>query len=167
MNFDQTLITKDLGNKRLHITRLFKAPRQLVWRAWTEPELLDQWWAPRPYQAKTKSMDFREGGVWLYYMLSPEGDKHWCRADYHKIIIENLYTASDAFCDEDGTPKPDHPSMRWKNTFLDENNATKVTIEITFDSLKDLKQVIKMGFSEGFTMAHGNLDELLEKLTAS
>lgn len=86
----KTEITKDLANKKLHITRIFDAPRNMVWKAWTEPEWLDRWWAPLPYQTKTKSMDFKEGGFWLYYMLSPEGDKHWCRLDY-LTIFKNDY----------------------------------------------------------------------------
>ena len=77
--------TIDLSNKKLHITRQFKASKDFVWKAWTTAELLDQWWAPRPYQTVTKSLDFKEGGFWLYHMLSPEGDKHWCRLDYLTI----------------------------------------------------------------------------------
>jgi uncharacterized protein YndB with AHSA1/START domain len=165
MNIEETVITKDLGNKRLHITRTFKAARPLVWSAWTEAELLDQWWAPRPFQTKTKSMDFREGGLWLYYMLSPEGDKHWCRLDYHRIVLQDYFTASDAFCDEHGIINKEHPGSHWKNVFIEENRKTKVMIEISFDSEKDLEQIIQMGFSEGFTMAHRNLDELLEKMS--
>ncbi len=55
-------------NNTVNVKREFAADLQLVWDAWTKPELLDQWWAPKPYQTKTISMDFREGGMWLYYM---------------------------------------------------------------------------------------------------
>jgi len=58
---------KDLKNKRLTVSRAFNAPLELVWKAWTESEILDQWWAPKPYRAETKSMDFRKGGMWAYF----------------------------------------------------------------------------------------------------
>jgi uncharacterized protein YndB with AHSA1/START domain len=162
----KTEIRKDLVNKKLHVTRRFKAPAAMVWKAWTESQLLEQWWAPKPYRAITKSMDFREGGLWLYYMLSPEGEKHWCRLDYLSIVLHDYYTAKDAFCDENGTPNVVAPSMHWKNTFLAENEETKVVVEITFEKEADIEKIIEMGFKEGFTMAHDNLDELLEKLLA-
>ncbi|WP_431215080.1 SRPBCC family protein [Puia sp. P3] len=55
----------------IDVQREFAADLDLVWDAWTKPELLDLWWAPKPYQTRTKSMDFREGGFWLYAMISP------------------------------------------------------------------------------------------------
>ena len=76
-------IEKDLDNKKMTITRSFDAPVSDVWRAWTESELLDQWWAPKPWKAETKSMDFRVGGYWLYAMVGPDNTKHWAKADLH------------------------------------------------------------------------------------
>ncbi|MBL7949115.1 MAG: SRPBCC domain-containing protein, partial [Bacteroidia bacterium] len=60
-----TRIVKDLANRKLIIHRTFLGPIDLVWRAWTEKDLLEQWWAPKPFKAVTKSYDFREGGHWL------------------------------------------------------------------------------------------------------
>ncbi|HMP31177.1 MAG TPA: SRPBCC domain-containing protein, partial [Saprospiraceae bacterium] len=61
----------DKAHKQIKIKRSFDAPRDLVWSAWTEAEILDQWWAPQPYINKTKSMHFHEGGHWLYSMTGP------------------------------------------------------------------------------------------------
>ncbi|MEO0332045.1 MAG: SRPBCC domain-containing protein, partial [Bacteroidota bacterium] len=72
------------GNQ-LTVTRTFKAQIGLVWRAWTEAELLDQWWAPSPWEAKTKRMDFKEGGNRLYAMCGPEGEEHWGLTTYKTI----------------------------------------------------------------------------------
>ncbi|XOV95286.1 MAG: SRPBCC domain-containing protein [Bacteroidota bacterium] len=160
----ETDIIKDLEHKKLHITREFNAPASLVWRTWTEPELLDKWWAPKPYKAITKSMNFKEEGFWHYYMLGPEGDKHWCRFDYENIKVNHSYSGLDAFCDEEGIPNMEHPRMHWDNTFNDQDGITLVNIEITFGSVEAIEKIIEMGFKEGFTMAHGNLDELLENL---
>ena len=63
----------DKENNRVNVEREFAAPVGKVWAAWTQQELLDQWWAPRPWKARTKSMDFREGGTWLYAMVGPRG----------------------------------------------------------------------------------------------
>ena len=59
-------------NNTINIEREFAAGLDLVWDAWTKPEILDQWWAPQPFRTKTKSMDFREGGSWHYAMIGPD-----------------------------------------------------------------------------------------------
>ncbi|PTQ99539.1 uncharacterized protein YndB with AHSA1/START domain [Mucilaginibacter yixingensis] len=159
-----TEIVKDANNKQLHVTREFAAPVEKVWKAWTEPELLDKWWAPRPWRTETKTMDFSEGGAWLYSMVGPEGERHWCRADYKSITPGSEYSAVDAFCDENGTPSGMAPSMSWHLRFSSTATGTRVDITITFEKEEDLEAIVKMGFKEGFTMAHGNLDELLAQL---
>jgi len=157
----QTSIVKDASNKKLLIVREFESSVEKTWKAWTQAELLDKWWAPRPYSAKTVSMDFKPGGFWFYYMLGPEGDKHYCRADYKTIDTEKSFTYIDAFCDEKGTPTKDFPNMQWNVAFSTVPNGAKVEIEITFQSESDLEKIVEMGFKEGFAAAHGNLDELL------
>lgn len=159
----QTKVTKDLANKKLVIVREFDAPLKRVWKAWTESELLDQWWAPKPWKAETKSMDFREGGMWLYCMAGPEGPGSWCRADFETISPQKSYTGLDAFCDESGNITKEFPGMHWKTEFSETESGTKVRVEITFDSEADLEKILELGFEEGFTAAHGNLDELLDK----
>jgi PhnB protein len=167
MSPNQTKITRDLVNKKMVIHRKFNASVSLVWRAWTDPELLDQWWAPSPYKTVTERMNFTNGGQWLYYMLGPEGDKHWCLADYLIIDPEHYYTAKDAFCDENGVIDTSHPRMEWRNTFIAQEEHTLVSIEVSFENVEDLEKIIEMGFREGFTMAHGNLDKLLENKSYS
>ncbi|MEI9910500.1 MAG: SRPBCC domain-containing protein [Bacteroidota bacterium] len=70
------------------VEREFDATLEWVWQAWTDSELLAEWWAPLPFKAITKTMDFREGGRWHYYMLGPDGSKFWCLLNY--LQIENL-----------------------------------------------------------------------------
>ena len=153
-------VTKE--NNTIHVQREFAADLDLVWDAWTTPEILDQWWAPKPYRTQTKSMDFREGGHWHYCMIGPENDTHWCRADYKKIEFKKSYTGRDAFCDKDGQINTNAPWALWTNAFQQGKSTTTVTVTIVYDSLSDLETVIKMGFKEGFTMALDNLDQYLE-----
>lgn len=164
---NQTMIEKDPAGKKLVVTRRFDAPLEQVWKAWTEQELLDQWWAPRPWKAVTKTMEFIEGGYWLYAMEGPDGSKAWCRVDFLQINPLKNFTVENAFCDEEGHKTESFPSMHWKNVFVPENGQTKVEVTITFTSEADLEKIIEMGFKEGFTAAHGNLDELLQKMLVS
>jgi uncharacterized protein YndB with AHSA1/START domain len=153
------LINKE--NNTINIKRAFAADIATVWEAWTNPTLLDQWWAPKPYKTQTKSMDLRAGGCWLYAMLSPEGAAHWCKAEYKAVDALKSYSALDAFCDENGHVNHEFPRSFWTNTFIAEEASTMVEIQIKYDSLEDLEKIIQLGFKEGFTMALGNLDELL------
>ena len=163
MNQLQTVLTKDPANNKMNITRTFQAPVKTVWKAWTEPRLLDQWWAPKPWKAETKSMEFREGGTWLYCMVGPDGTRTWSRADYEKIEPQKHFTGMDAFCDEEGNINKDFPQMHWQVNFSEAGDATLVTVVITLSSKEDLQKILDLGFQEGFSAAHGNLDELLSK----
>lgn len=156
--------TVDDSGRAIRVEREFDAPQELVWAAYTTAELLDQWWAPKPYQTVTQSMDFREGGLWLYYMLSPEGEQHWCLNHYHRIDAPNMFQSLDAFCNEQGEINEAFPRAQWHASFTATGDRTMVTIVTTYDTVEDLETVLKMGMQEGLTMALNNLDELLQTL---
>ena len=153
----------DRSSGTLMVTREFNAPVENVWAAWTQSELLDQWWAPKPWKARTKTMDFREGGYWLYAMVGPDGTEHWGRNDYESITPLKSFTARDSFCDENGKINTELPGAFWKNTFRESSGITTVTILSKYDSPEDLEKVLEMGMQEGFTAALSNLDELLKE----
>lgn len=146
----------------IHVKREFAANLHFVWDAWTKPELLDLWWAPKPYRTVTKSMDFREGGYWHYRMIGPDNDCHWCRADYEHIDKHVVFSGLDAFCDEAGTVNTDFPRSHWTNRFSENEDVTTVNIVIAYQSLADLEKIVELGFKEGFTMALQNLDQYIE-----
>ena len=156
MNF---LVDKE--SKKIKVERAFNAPLETVWEAWTQPEILDQWWAPKPWRTETKEMNFSEGGYWHYAMVGPEGEKHWCLFDFRSIKPNESFSGLDAFCDEHRNISDDKPRAFWKNVFIDQKDSTLVNIEVSFDELSDLEAIIQMGFREGFTAALENLDELL------
>lgn len=157
----KTNVTKDSANRKMTITRDFAAPRANVWAAYTQSNLLDQWWAPKPWKAVTKSMDFREGGRWHYYMAGPEGEKHWCFLDFTTIRAKDTFSGHDGFCDEQGNVNKEMPQMDIKNTFTDANGGTHVQVEVTFSTEEDMKKILEMGAAEGFSMALDNLEEVL------
>ena len=100
----------DKENNKVKVTREFAAPLSKVWTAWTQKELLDQWWAPKPWKTRTKTMEFKAGGFWLYAMVGPEGEEHWCRADYESISPMKSFKGLDAFCDANGKITTDLPA---------------------------------------------------------
>lgn len=151
----------DRDTKTIHVSREFAASVSKVWAAWTEKQLLDQWWAPKPWVAKTKSMNFSEGGHWLYAMVGPEGTQEWCRVDFQSIEPLKNFAGKSSFCDQEGNTTNTFPSSFWKNEFVESEDATVVNINISFKELADLDKYIEMGFKEGFTAAMENLDKLL------
>lgn len=146
-------------NKTIKITREFAAPLDLVWSAWTKPEIIDQWEAPKPWRSVTKSMEFREGGFRLYAMVSPQDEKRWGWIDYQKIEIKKGFTALKTFCDEDGNVNPGTPRSLWSHAFSENGNTTTVNVHIQYENDAHLEMMITGGFKEGVTMGLENLDE--------
>ena len=152
----------DLAAKKIHVAREFNAPVEKVWRAWTEADLLDKWIAPKPWTAVTKVMDFTVGGIWLYAMVSPEGQKHWVYAEFTAIENGSSFSSIGMFCDGDGNPLPDGPKSYRDTKFSSiDGNRTKVEWVITFEEESTIKMFVEMGFKEGTIASLGNLDELL------
>ena len=157
LTFDFT-VNKETNT--VHVKREFAAGLELVWDAYTKPELLDQWWAPKPWQSKTKSMEFEAGGRRLYAMCGPEGEEHWALADFTSISPKTNFKFLDAFCDKEGNLNAEMPRSDWSLDFIDNGNTVLVDITIKHKSLADLENIIAMGFKEGFTIALNGLDEL-------
>src|SRR5262245_10148914 len=128
----KTTYSKNLDTNTIVVEREFAAPLAKTWQAWTDSRLLDQWWAPKPWKAETKSMDFREGGTWLYCMVGPDGERHWARMDFKKIVPQQYYLANDSFSDEKGNPIAEPPGMDWKAEFAATQAGTRVLVTLTF-----------------------------------
>jgi uncharacterized protein YndB with AHSA1/START domain len=164
LTFDFT-VNKE--NNTITVKREFAAERSLVWDAYTKSEILDQWWAPKPWKARTKTMDFREGGYWHYAMIGPEGEEHWALANYKTIQIPKKFTGLDAFADAAGNINKDLPQSAWEVTFTDKGQVTLVEFHISYADLAQLEATIQMGFKEGLTTAMEGLDEILDALKVS
>ena len=152
--------TVDKATQTIHVTREFAADLDLVWDAFTKAEILDQWSAPKPWLARTKEMDFREGGRWLYSMVSPENVAHWSLVEFIKIEVKSSFSTKNSFCDENGNSINDAFSLV-KNSFRAGVETTTVHVEKKFDNLSTLEMMIARGYKEGLIMALGNLDEYL------
>lgn len=151
----------DKENSTVNVKREFNAPVSYVWSAWTEPEILDQWWAPKPWKSRTKLMDFKVGGRRLYAMVGPEGEEHWALADFKSITPKTNFKFIDAFCDNQGSINKEFSRSDWNVDFIANDDTTLVEIAIKHENLSDLEKIIEMGFKEGFIMALENLDEII------
>jgi uncharacterized protein YndB with AHSA1/START domain len=158
---NKTEIRKDLKARSILVAREFNTPLADVWRAYTEPDLLDQWWGPAPWRAETKTMNFSPGGYWLYAMVSPENQRHWARMNYIAISRHRSFTVEDAFCDEDGTLNLELPVSQGQMTFVATANGTRVEFTLTYPTDDALRAIVEMGFLEGITACLDQLEALL------
>jgi uncharacterized protein YndB with AHSA1/START domain len=160
LQFDFTV---DKTTKTATIVREFAAELPLVWAAYTKQEILDQWWAPKPWASKTKIMNFEVGGRRFYAMVSPEGHERWSIQKYTSITPKTNFKILNAFADEN--ENPELPGSEWDLTFSEQNGTTKVSVSIYNESLERLEKMIEMGFVEGFSMTMNYLEELLATLS--
>jgi uncharacterized protein YndB with AHSA1/START domain len=155
--------TVDKAKKTVYITREFDADLSLVWDAFTQAEILDQWQAPKPFTARTKYQNFKVGGKRFYAMVSPEGQERWAIQKYTSITPKTNFKMFNAFADKD--ENPELPGSEWDYTFSEQDGKTTVHIVIYNESLARMEKMIEMGFTEGFKMSMVNLENLLATLS--
>lgn len=156
-------IQKIPENKQIIIKHNYQSALETIWNAFTQTELLEKWWAPAPYKAVVVTNQFEKGKKLHYYMLSPEGEKHYCIADFIEIDPLKSYEVLDAFCDENAIINMEFPRMKWFNRFTFENGITTVTNTISFEKLEDMTKILEMGFEEGYKIALNQLHQLLNQ----
>jgi len=150
--------------KTVSITKEFNAPRELVWDAYTKPEILDRWWAPKPMTSRTEVMDFKVGGRRFYAMVSPDGQERWVVQKYTSITPKTNFKLFNAFADEN--ENLELPGSDWNITFTEQNGKTTVHTSIYNESLERLERMIEYGFKEGTMGQLKNLEEVLATLVS-
>ena len=125
------------NKNELIITKLFNASIQVVFDAWTNPEHLKNWWAPKGFSTSYCSVDLKIGGLFRYCMTSPEGKNFWGKGIYQEINIPSKITYLDTFTDPDGNPVPASyyglksttiQDTKVEISFEEEGQKTKVTV---------------------------------------
>ncbi len=152
----------DKAAKTVNIVREFAAELGLVWNAFTQAELLDQWAAPAPWVSKTKYMHFEVGGKRFYAMVGPDGQERWIIQKYISINPKTHFKLLNAFADKD--ENPEWPGSEWDYHFSEESGITKVHITIFNESFERMDSLLE-GFKQGFTLTLGNLENLLAILS--
>jgi uncharacterized protein YndB with AHSA1/START domain len=129
----------DMENKTVIIKRKFEAGLPLVWDAFTKSEILDQWWAPKPFLSRTKIMNFEVGGRRFYAMLSPEGQERWSIQRYTSISPKTNFKMTSNFSDKD--ENPEMPGSDWDFNFGEQNGTTTVNISIYNESRERMERM--------------------------
>jgi len=160
----EIVFNKDADAASVYIMHIYNADVTEVWNYFTKSQLLDQWWAPKPWKCETKTQEFKNGGIWLYSMLVPEGERHYAKVKYGEITEHRSFDGTDSFCDENGNVNPDFPEAKWLFGFTGVEEGTKVTINIHFASEEAMNQLLEMGFEEGFKTGLNQLESILSSI---
>jgi len=159
-SINRTQVTKDLKENSILVSRVFNAPVEKVWQAHTDNKILDKWWGPSPWQTETKTMNFSEGGYWLYAMVGPENQKQWGRMNYLVIDPYKSIKIEDAFCDENGKLNNDLPVSKGKISFTGTETGTRVEFKMNYPTKTDVEKIGEMGFEQGIMICHDQLEKL-------
>lgn len=145
--------------REIVITRVFNAPREKVWKAWTEPEYSKRWWGPKGFTTPVSKIDLRVGGAYLNCMRSPEGQDFWSTGIYREIVEPARLIYTDSFADEKGTVVPAaHYGMSgdWPLTLLvmvtlvEEGGGTKMTLRHIGIPAGTMSEMCEAGWKQSF-----------------
>ena len=152
--------TNNSGDREIVLTRVLEAPRELVWRAWTDPKQVPQWWGPRGFATTTHKMEVTPGGVWRFVMHGPDGRDYQNKITYLEVARPERLVYKHGG-EEDLEPVQFQTTV----TFEDVGGQTKVTLRMVFPSAEERDRVVKeYGAIEG---GRQTLDRLSEHLAST
>jgi uncharacterized protein YndB with AHSA1/START domain len=146
------------GTHEMVITRVFDAPRALVFKAFTDPDLLPKWWGPRRLTTVVERMEVRPGGSWRYVQRDPAGNEFGFHGVYHLVEPPERTVLTFEF---EGAPG--HVAMQ-TSTFEEFDGKTKLTQHSVFQSVEDRDAMVQSGMEEGSTESMERMDEILAGL---
>ena len=160
-------MAKDVvGNiERMVVTRVIDAPREIVWKAYTQPEYVQQWWGPKGFTSPSCRSDFRVGGMFLYCMRSPDGQEGWTGGQFHEIIPHEKIVYSLYFADPDGN------RVEPEEIGVEHEAIDGVYDEVRFEDLGDGRTKITLIGNESMESARASgqlegIQQTLDKLAA-
>ena len=151
-------ITAEPGKQVIIIRHIFDAPRELVWKAMTDPDLIPRWWGPKMLATIVDQLDLRRGGIWRFIQRGPEGDDYVFHGVYHDIVPPERVVQTFEF-----EGMPGHVSLQ--TTIFDEHDGrTEATQTSVFQSVEDRDGMLNSGMAEGTTESNNRLAELLKEI---
>ena len=147
------------ADRELVLTRLINAPRAKVYRAWTDPELLKQWFAPKPYTTPIVEIDVRPGGSAYFVMRGPDGKDLPNRGVYLEVVPNEKLVSTDAYVK--AWEPSEKPFMTLILTFEDEGGKTRYTARVRHWTVADRETHEKMGFHGGWSLCTDQLEALV------
>jgi len=157
---NQTIVTAEPGVQEVFITREFDAPRELVFKAHTDPELYVQWLGPRGYEMVLETFEPVSGGKYRYIHKDPQGDEFAFHGTFHEMS-EELMIQTFEF---EGLPERGHVSLDSMRLGALPGNRTRATIHSVFQSVEDRDGMLQSGMERGVREGYERLDEVLAKL---
>ena len=157
-NLDQA----GISDRELVLIRIFDAPPEKVFRAWTEPELIKQWFAPLPWITPQAETDLRPGGASLIVMRSPEGDDYPNQGVYLEVVKNERLVFTDAYTR--AWEPSQQPFMTVVLTFEDISGKTRYTARVLHWTVADRERHEQMGFYEGWGQCADQLADLLKRI---
>ncbi len=157
----KTTLTAEPGKQEVFITREFDAPRELVFKAFVDPELYVQWLGPRGYEMKLETLESKSGGRWRYTLKDKSGNESGYHGVYHEVTAPERLIDTFEF---EGLPEAGHVALETTRFEALPGNRTRITIQSVFQSVSDRDSMIQSGVERGVVDSHERLDELLEKL---
>ena len=152
------LKVKKLSDTELQITREFDAPREIVFRAMTDPALLSKWWGPRRYRTVVDTMDVRPGGKWRMRNIGADGE-HAFRGEFREVTPPERIVWTFEY-----EPLPGHISVETM-TLTERDGRTLLTVHDVFSSKEDLDGMLQSGMESGMAESYDRLDDLITELT--
>ena len=147
-------IVNDESNRTLTLKKVFKAPVRLVWEAWTNPEHVIQWWAPKGMKINVTEHDFRVGGKWKYLMPMPDGSSFISEGQYLEIVpYKKIVTTADF--------KPMTEGVELHVLFEEDGDKTNFTFSVVHATEEYCKQQEKMGFYNGWGSSFDRMEALI------
>ncbi|MBS1911349.1 MAG: SRPBCC family protein [Bacteroidetes bacterium] len=144
------------SDREIVISRFINAPRVSVFRAWTDPDHIGQWWGPRGFTTTTHAMDVRPGGIWRFTMHGPDGVDWGNRIDYIEVVEPERLVYMHG---SDGSD--DQPPFHVTVTFVEEETGTRLTMRSLFVNPAERERVVAFGAVQGGNQTLDRLEEYL------
>jgi uncharacterized protein YndB with AHSA1/START domain len=157
----QTTITAEPGKQEILVAREFDAPRELVFRACTDPQLIPQWWGPRNLSTEVDKMDLRAGGQWRYINRDAQGNAYAFHGVYHEVLAPQRIIDTFEF---EGLPEKGHVTLETMKLEELPGGRTRLTIQSVFQSVADRDGILQSGMEAGVYETYDRLAELLKKM---
>jgi uncharacterized protein YndB with AHSA1/START domain len=158
---NKTTIVAESGKQEMLITREFDAPRELVFQAFTDPELVPQWWGPRRLSTLVDKMDVRVGGQWRFINQDPDGNEYGFHGVYHEVCAPERIIDTFEF---EGLPEAGHVCLETLTLEALPRGRTRLTAQSVFQSVADRDGALQSGMEEGLNDSYARLTELLETM---
>ena len=149
------------ADDQILIEREFAAPRHLVWKAWTTPELVRKWWGAEMGEVTHAEIDLRVGGTWRFVMVANEGFEVAFHGEYREIVPNERIVSTEAY---EGVPDPDANATLNTATFVEEDGRTKMTILVQCPSREVRDGIIESGMEHGMQKSLNHLEKVAASL---